>query len=76
MEIWERRVRSLVAINSHDYLFSYTIYLCLHQESMPVNALSRLLEEVTKFIRYATAMSTILVTELFQARRGTAIASS
>ena len=35
---------------------------------MSVTALSRLLEAVAKSIRHATAMSTILATELFQAR--------
>ena len=40
-------------------------------------ALSRLLEAVAKSIKHAcTAMSTILATELFQARRDTALASS
>ena len=39
-------------------------------------ALSRLLEDVAKFIKHATAMSTILATELFQARRGAALATS
>ena len=45
-------------------------------ESMSVNALSRLLEVVAKSIKRATDMSTILVIELFQARRDAAIASS
>ena len=43
---------------------------------MSVNALSRLLEAVAKSIKHATAMSTILATELFQARRDAAIATS
>ena len=38
--------------------------------------LSRLLEAVTKSIRHSVAMSTILATELFQARRDAAIATS
>ena len=57
-------------------LFSSTAYLCLQQESMSVTALSRLLEAVAKSIRHLTAMSTILATELFKARRDTAIATS
>ena len=43
---------------------------------MSVNALSRLLEAVAKSVKHATAMLTILVTELFQARRDAAIATS
>ena len=43
---------------------------------MSVNALSRLLEAVAKSIKHTTAMSTILATELFQARRDAAIATS
>ena len=43
LEIWEKRARSLVAVNSHADLFSSTAYLCLQQvlETMSVNALSR-----------------------------------
>ena len=36
---------------------------------MSVQALSRLLEAVAKSIKHSTAMSTILATEIFQARR-------
>ena len=43
---------------------------------MSVAALSRLLEAVAKSIRHATAVSTILATELFQARLDEAIATS
>ena len=43
---------------------------------MLVAALSRLLEAVAKSIKHATAMSTLLTTELFQARRDAALASS
>ena len=68
MEIWEKGARYLVAINSHADLFSSAAYLCLQQESMSVNALSRLLEAVAKSVKHATAMSTILAIELFQAR--------
>ena len=76
LEFWEKRARKLVAINLHANLFSSAAYLCLQQESMSVTALSRLLEAVVKSIRHATAMSTILATELFQARRDAAIATS
>ena len=62
-----------MAINSRDDLFSLAAYLC---QSVPVNALSRHLEAVAKSIKHATAMSTILAIELFQARHDTAIASS
>ena len=65
-----------MAINSHVDLFSSAAYLCLQQESMSVPALSRLLEAVTKCIRHSVAMSTILATELFQARHDVAIATS
>ena len=43
---------------------------------MSVSALSRLLEAVAKSIKHATATSTILALELFQARRDAAISSS
>ena len=76
LEYWEKRALKLVVINSYGDLFSSAAYLCLQQESMSVNALSRLLEAVAKSIKHATAMSTILATELFQARRDTAIATS
>ena len=66
----------LIAINSHADLFSSAAYLCLQQESMLVAALARLLEAVAKSIKHATAMSTILATELFQARRDSALANS
>ena len=49
--------------------FSSAAFLSLQQESMSVAALSRLLEAVAKSIKHATAMSTLLTTELFQARR-------
>ena len=65
LEYWEKRARKLVAINSHADLFSSAAYLCLQQESMSVNALSRLLEAVAKSVKHAAAMSTILATELF-----------
>ena len=65
-----------MAINSHADLFSLAAYLCQQQESMSVNALSRVLEAVAKSIKHATAMSTMLAIELFQARRHAAIASS
>ena len=61
---------------SAEFLFYSAAYLCLQQESMSVSALFRLLEVVTKSIKHATAMSTILAIELFQARRDAAIASS
>ena len=43
---------------------------------MLVAALSRLLEAVAKSIKHATAMSTILTTEIFHARCDAALASS
>ena len=76
VEILEKRACKLVVINSHADLFSSAAYLCLQQESMSVTALSRLLEAVANCIRHSTAMSTILATELFQARRDAAIATS
>ena len=56
-----------MAIDSHADLYSSAADQCLQQESMSVNALSRLLEVVAKSIKHATAMSTILAVELFQA---------
>ena len=43
---------------------------------MSVAVLSRLLEAVAKSIKHATAISTILATEIFQARRDAALATS
>ena len=76
LEAWEKKARKLIAINSHADLFSSSAYLCLQQESMSVTALSRLLEAVAKSIKHATAMLTILTTEIFQARRDAGLASS
>ena len=74
MRIWEKRACYLVAINSHAALFLSAAYQCLHQESLSVDALFRLLEVMAKSVKHATAMSTILAIELFQARRIAAIA--
>ena len=76
MEVWEKRARSLVAINSHADLVFSAAYQYLQQESLLVNALFRLLEAVAKSIKHAAAMSTILDIELFQAQSNAAIASS
>ena len=65
-----------MTINSHADLFCSAAYLCLQQESMPVNALARFLEAVAKSIKHATAMSTILATEFFQVRCVAAIGTS
>ena len=65
-----------MAIKFHAELFSSAACQCLQQESMPVNALSSLLEAVAKSVKYATAMLTILAIELFQARRDASIALS
>ena len=62
-----------MAFNSHADLFSSAAYQFLQQESMSVSALSRLLEAMAKLIKHATAMSTILAIELFQARHDAAI---
>ena len=43
---------------------------------MSVNVLSRFVEVVAKSVKHATAMSTILAIELFQARRDAGITSS
>ena len=42
----------ILAVNSHAELFSSAAYLCLLQESMLVDALSRLLETVAKSILF------------------------
>ena len=76
LEAWERKARKLVSINSNADLFSSAAFLCLQQESMSVAALSRHLEAVAKSIKHATAMSTLLTTEIFQARRDAALASA
>ena len=76
LEYWEKRACKLVVINLHADLFSSAAFLCLQQESMSVSVLSRLLEAVAKSIKHTTAISTILATELFQARRDAAIATS
>ena len=46
------------------------------QESMPVNALFRLLEAVAKSIKHATDLWTIMAIELLRAQGHAAIASS
>ena len=76
LEVWERKARKLVSINSRADLFSSAAFLSLQQESMSVAALSRFREAVAKSIKHATAMSTLLTTELFQARRDAVLASS
>ena len=43
---------------------------------MAVQALSRLLKAVDKSVRHATAMFTILATEIFQARQDAVLATS
>ena len=48
----------------------------MQQQTMSVQALSRLLEAIAKSIKYATAMSSILATEIFQARRDVVLATS
>ena len=75
LEAWERKARKLVAINSHADLFSSAAFLSLQQESMSVAALSTL-EAVAKSIKHAAVMSTLLTSELFQARSDAALASS
>ena len=74
--IWENIARKLVAINSHADLFSSAAYLCMQQQTMSIQALSRLSEAVAKSIRHATAMSTILAMEILQARRDAVLDSS
>ena len=65
LEAWERKARKLVSINSHADLFSAAAFLCLQQESMSAAALSRLLEALAKSNKHATAMSSLLTTEIF-----------
>ena len=48
----------------------------MQQQTVSAPALSRLLEAVAKSINHATAMSTILATEIFQARRDAVLAKS
>ena len=76
LEAWERKARKLVSINFHADLFSSAAFLCLQQESMSVAALSRVLEAVAKSIKHATAMSALLTTEIFQARRDSLLDNS
>ena len=76
IEIWEKRARKLIAINLHVDLFSSAAYLCMQQQTISVPALSRWLEAVAKSIKHAMAMSTILATEIFQARRDVVLATS
>ena len=75
LEVWEKSLQ-ISGVNSHADLFSSAAYLCLQQESISVTALSRLLEAVAKSIKHAMAMSTILATELFQARWDATLATS
>ena len=76
LEIWEKRAYKLIVINSHADRFSSTVYLCMQQQTMSVQALSRLLEAVAKSVRYAIDMSTSMATEIFQARRDAVLATS
>ena len=76
LEAWEQKARKFVSINSHADLISSVAFLCLQQQSMLVTGLSRLLEVVAKSIKHVTAMSTLLTTEIFQARHEAALASS
>ena len=71
-----KRDRKLIAIDSHADLISSAAYLCMQQQTMSVPALSRLIETVAKSIKHATAMSTILATEIFQARYDAVLAMS
>ena len=56
--------------------FSSAAYLCMQQQTMSVPALSRLLEAIAKSIKHAMAVSTILATEIFQARHDAVLATS
>ena len=76
MKYGKKKPRKLLAINSHADLFSFAAYLCMQQQTMSVPALSRLLEAVAKAIKHATAMSTILATEILQARREAVLATT
>ena len=76
LKSWEKRACKLVVINSHADLFSSAAYLCMQQQTMSAPALSRLLEAIARSIKHATAMSTILATEIFQARRDAVLAMS
>ena len=76
IEIWEKRARKLITIDLHADLFSSAAYLCMQQQTMSVPALSKLLEAVAKSIKHTMAMSTILATEIFQARHDTLLAMS
>ena len=76
IEIWEKRAHKLIAINSHADLFSSAAYLCMQQQTISAPALSRLLEAIAKSIKHATAVSVILATEIFQARRDAVLATS
>ena len=76
IEIREKRICKLIAINLHADLFSSASYLCIQQQTMSMPALSRLLEAIAKSIKHATAMSTILATEIFQGRRDAVLATS
>ena len=78
IKIWGKRACKLIAINSHTDLFSSAAYLCMQQQTMSVPALSRLLEAVANSIKHATATatSTILATEIFQARQYAVLATS
>ena len=48
----------------------------MYAAAMSVQAFSRLLEAIAKSIKHTTAMSTILATEIFQARHDAVLATS
>ena len=67
LEVWKK---------TYSDQFARGPIVCMQQQTMSVQALSRLLEAIAKSIKHATAMSTILATEIFQARRDAVLATS
>ena len=72
----EARKKESLQINCYQFTCRFVLLCSIQQESMSVVVLSRRLEAVAKSIKHTTAMSSVLATELFQARRDSALANS
>ena len=66
LEIWEKKSSQTY---SDQFARRSFFFRCIPSSGQSVQALLRLLEAIAKSIRHATAMSTILFMEIFQARR-------
>ena len=75
LEAWKKRARKLVLSTLMQTCYPQQ-HIYAYNRRMSVAVLSRLLEAVAKSLKHATAMSTILAAEIFQARCDSALANS